>query len=260
MNKAPRSGWLSKLTTGNAFCASRWQSRYFVLLDSEMRYYKDEHSTNASRTISLREVTNVSLVSLPNRPYCFRLEPVKTVDSKKQQKVWTIACQSEYELESWVSAINCRLTDLLSTEAGLVLSPSVQPFSMPEQKRQQPFFSFTRILTSGAAGQDVLNFVQPRVMKRSNFTISRRRGVILSPLDVETIPSLENDMLSSSSSKNSSPSSPTAGLPGGTLVTQDEEERVIHEGHASKVQVKTAYVLDAASPSFALYKESINLY
>ncbi|KAI8378577.1 hypothetical protein BD560DRAFT_389788 [Blakeslea trispora] len=267
MNKAPRSGWLYKLTTGNAFCTSRWQSRYFVLLDSEMRYYKDEHSTNASRTISLREVTKVSLVSLPNQPYSFRLEPVKVSDSKKQQKVWTIACQSEYELEAWVSAIHCRLTNLPSIEeqAGLILSPSVQPFSMPEQKRQQPFFSFTRILTSGAAGQDVLNFVQPRVIKQSTFTISKRRGVILSSLDMEKIPSLENDTLSlSSSSKTSSPSSPTAGLTGKSFRNQhdaqDEEEMVIQEGHARKISAKNAYIIDASSPSFALYKESIHLY
>ncbi|RCI03443.1 hypothetical protein CU098_004435 [Rhizopus stolonifer] len=245
MNKAPRSGWLLKLTS-NTFCASRWQSRYFVLLDSEMRYYKDEHSTNASRTISLRDIAKVTLTNSPNHPHCFRLEPITD-----KQKVWTIACQSEYELKAWVSAIKLRLSNLPNREqAGLVLSPSLQPFSMPEQKRQQPFLSFTRILTSASAGQEVLSFVQPRLMKRSNFSISRRRGIILSPLDMETIPGLENDMLSSSSSsRGSSSPSPTA-IP-------EEEELLVEEAYASKISVKNAYVMDTSSPSFALYKERI---
>lgn len=38
---SPVAGWLSKMTH-LPFGRSRWNSRFFVLLDSELRFYKDE--------------------------------------------------------------------------------------------------------------------------------------------------------------------------------------------------------------------------
>lgn len=38
---APVAGWLTKMIS-LPFGRSRWISRFFVLLDSELRFYKDE--------------------------------------------------------------------------------------------------------------------------------------------------------------------------------------------------------------------------
>ncbi|CAO3648552.1 unnamed protein product [Mucor hiemalis] len=271
----PLSGWLNKLTTAKTFSGSRWQSRYFVLLDSEMRYYKGEHSITASRTINLRDVSKVVNVSYQNRAHCFKLEPTLYYQSqhpKGEKKVWTIECQSQHELESWVDAINNRLIKLCFAEesqADVIISPMLQPFSTPEQKRQQPLVSLTRAITSSSnisnssSGSDIttsacediesqhLYTPQPRPFNRSRPTISRRRGVLLCPLDICTIPGLEtSDMLSSSSSKEMSPVKPDEEF--------DEEENS-QSRQANKVTVQNAYVLDTASPTFALYKERFHL-
>lgn len=268
----PLSGWLQKLTTTNAFGTSRWQSRYFVLLDSEMRYYKDEHSVTASRTVNLGDISKVIITSSPNHPYSFRLEPTLYVQqhqyTKNQKKIWTMECKSETELELWVSAINYRLCKLLSLDseeeddeeqAGIV-SPTLQPFSTPEQRRSQPLTSLFRVLTTSSSESEQDIKPQTRPLKKHNPSISRRRGVILSPLDIETIPGLENDTLSSSSSRGSS-------LPSPKIETITEEEEEVDEeecqnetkGRANKLIAQNAYVLDTSSPTFALYKERFHL-
>lgn len=274
----PLSGWLNKLTTAKTFGGSRWQSRYFVLLDSEMRYYRSEHSITASRTINLRNVSKVMSVSFPNRAYCFKLEPTLYYQSqhlKDEKKVWTIECQSQYELESWVDAINDRLLRLCFEEESQpeVISPSLQPFSTPEQKRQEPLLSLTRAITSASnmsnsssgsytttatetsESEDIesqqLYTPQRRPLNRSRPTISRRRGVLLCPLDICTIPGLEtSDMLSSSSSKEMSPVNANE---------EPDEEENSQSRQANKVTVQNAYVLDTTSPTFALYKERFHL-
>ncbi|KAF1806980.1 hypothetical protein V8B55DRAFT_1461324 [Mucor lusitanicus] len=265
---APLSGWLQKLTTTNAFGASRWQSRYFVLLDSEMRYYKDEHSVTASRTVNLGDISKVIMTSSPSHPYSFRLEPTlyaQQQHAKHQKKIWTMECKSATELELWVSAINYRLCKLLKLDqedeeeqAGIV-SPTLQPFSTPEQKRAQPLMSLFRVLTTSSSEsaesmEPQHNKPQPRPLRKHNPSISRRRGVILSPLDMETMPGLENDMLSSSSSRGSSLPSPK---PQTILDEEEEDEECQNEtkGHANKVVAHNAYVLD----TFALYKERYHL-
>lgn len=237
------SGWLSKLTTNNAFGTSRWQARYFILLDSELRYYKNEHSTIASKTINLRDIAKVTIVQdISNHPYALRLEPTLYFQNhpllkNQKKKYWLLACQSEKDLKNWVDAINLRLSKLLSydveesDEEELVLSPTTQPFSTPEENRQQPFMSLDTALE-----------VQPRIKKRSHPTISRRRGVILSQLDIDIIPGLEKDNLSSSSSKSFTLPSPNQ----------------THQIKANKVIAQNAYVMDTSSPSFALYKQNMN--
>ncbi|CAO3607890.1 unnamed protein product [Mucor fragilis] len=270
-NTTPLSGWLQKLTTTNAFGASRWQTRYFVLLDSEMRYYKDEHSVTASRTVNLGDISKVIMTSSPNHPYSFRLEPTLYAQhhAKNQKKTWTMECKSATELELWVSAINYRLCKLLKLDddqeqeeqAGIV-SPTLQPFSTPEQKRAQPFMSLFRVLTtSSSESSDSIEqqyTPQPRPLRKHNPSISRRRGVIISPLDMDTIPGLENDMLSSSSSRGSSlPSPKTQTILERDDEEEEEEEECQHEtkGRANKVVAHNAYVLD----TFALYKERYHL-
>lgn len=304
----PRSGWLNKLSTSNAFGTSRWQSRYFVLLDSEMRYYKDEHSATASRTINLRDIAKViPTTSSSNRPYCFRLEPTLYYQSqhssatrKSQRKMWIMECQSDYELEAWVSAINLRLSKLCFDEEdhqlNEIISPTLQPFSTPEQKRRPPSTSLFRAMTSASTISNTSSlsststasgslielepsstkptvFVspQPRPLKRSNPSISRRRGVFLSPLDMPGLDSsnssssTEEEMLSSSSSKGSSLPSPTKTAANNRPIIEEldeEDETIMMAGHhqqADKITAHPAYVLDASSPTFALYKERFHL-
>ncbi|EPB88145.1 hypothetical protein HMPREF1544_05089 [Mucor circinelloides 1006PhL] len=272
-NTTPLSGWLQKLTTTNAFGASRWQSRYFVLLDSEMRYYKDEHSVTASRTVNLGDIAKVIMTSSPNHPYSFRLEPTLYAQhTKNQKKIWTMECKSATELELWVSAINYRLCKLLKLDddeeqeeqAGIV-SPTLQPFSTPEQRRAQPLMSLFRVLTtsSSESSESIDQHIkpQPRPLRKHNSSISRRRGVILSPIDIETIPGLENDMLSSSSSRGSSLPSPKTQTIVERYDEEEEEEECQGEtkGQANKVVAQNAYVLDTSSPTFALYKERYHL-
>lgn len=251
----PQSGWLNKLTTNNTFGASRWQSRYFVLLDSELRYYKDEHSVTASRTINLRDISKVIITNSTNRQYCLKLEPTlyyqnhHPITVKNQKKIWTMECKTEYDLQAWVTAINLRLSKLCFDDD--IMSPSIQPFSTPEQNRQQPLDSLFRVVTSSTISSGIID--SSRSLKHPAPSISRRRGVILSPLDVCAIPCLESsEMLSSSSSRGS-------GLPSPNKLAAIEEEEETMNRHAEKLTTHNAYVLDTSSPTFALYKERFHL-
>ncbi|CEP13519.1 hypothetical protein [Parasitella parasitica] len=279
-SSTPLSGWLHKLTTANTFGASRWQSRYFVLLDSEMRYYKDEHSVNASRTVNLGDIAQVIKTSLPNHPFCFRLEPTLYAKqhqyTKQQKKIWTMKCKSQIELDLWVSALNYRLYKLVNfvdsseeeeegeaqwqeqkqdEEPAGIVSPRLQPFSTPEQRRSQPFVSLIRVLATYSSDsfqqQQNIN-PQSRPLTKPKPSISRRRGVILSPLDIESIPGLDIDMLASTSSRESSIPSPAAEI-------KDEEFQNETNGRANKLEAHNAHVFNTSSPSFALYKERYHL-
>ncbi|KAI8641423.1 hypothetical protein BD408DRAFT_418256 [Parasitella parasitica] len=289
-SSTPLSGWLHKLTTANTFGASRWQSRYFVLLESEMRYYKDEHSVNASRTVNLGDIAQVIKTTLPSHPYCFRLEPTLYAKqhqyTKQQKKIWIMKCKSQLELDFWVSALNHRLCKLAKfadssedeedeeeaqkqgqvqeqeqdEEPTGMVSPRLQPFSTPEQRRSQPLVSLYRVLATYSA--DPLQQQQqqqqqtlkspPRPLRKPKPSISRRRGVILSPLDIESIPGLEIDMLASSSSRESS-------IPSPAVETRDEECQNETMGQAKKLVMHNVHVIDASSPTFALYKARYHL-
>ncbi|KAI8365855.1 hypothetical protein EDC96DRAFT_481215 [Choanephora cucurbitarum] len=101
----PVAGWLTKMIP-LPFGRARWASKYFVLLDSELRFYKDEHSETPSQVMNLRQVYQVIRAPTPQHPFCFRLEP------KKQQqsiKPWVVECKNEFDMESWMSAIEERI-------------------------------------------------------------------------------------------------------------------------------------------------------
>jgi hypothetical protein len=292
MNATPCSGWLSKLSTNTTFGTSRWQSRFFILLASELRYYKDEYSAIASRTINLRDIARVVIVDIPNHPFTFRLEPTLYFQNhrsskKQQQKTWTIECHSEFELEAWVAAINLRLSRLVccfqDDEQGFqIVQPATIsfPFSIPETEHSSTYLlrtltvsSLSSSSTSGSSGSSGSSIYsneegaipQPRPLRRSKPSISRRRGVILSPLEMEAIPGLENDILSSSSARSSSLPSPVIEASNGrsndTIIEEIDEEELSSEtmGYANKVTTHDAYLLDASSPTFALYKERFHL-
>lgn len=185
------SGWLFKLSTTNKLGSSKWQSRYFVLLDTELRYYKHEHSVDPSCAISLHEVSRVVKTSTFNHNYCFKLETTTNYKQRhaKRQKTWTMECHSEYELDVWFQAINARLTKLR------------QYHSLPCPSN-----------------------VKPRSFKRSNLSISRRRGIVLSPLEFESMPVLDHETLSSSSSSKAST------IPSPNINTSETYDSIIQQG------------------------------
>ncbi|KAI9478236.1 MAG: hypothetical protein EXX96DRAFT_570116 [Benjaminiella poitrasii] len=269
----PCSGWLSKLTH-SPFGTARWQSRFFVLLDTEMRYYKDEHSVTASKTINLHDISQIIVMTrTPGHPYVFRLEPISERSNKGyQKKVWTIECKSRYELDAWLGAIHLRLSKLSTKQeesgeqAGLV-SPNLQPFSTPEQKRNEPPMSLLEVFDHNKVQKESAAAIspQPRLLKRSKPSISRRRGIILSPLDIEErIPILENDVLSSSSSRSSSLPSPISHPTTSSETIAEEEEdieksQIGRKALANKIVAQDAYIMDASSPTFVHFKERFNL-
>lgn len=161
------SGWLYKLSSANKFRSSKWQLRYFVLLDTELRYYKNEYSIDASNTINLRNVSSVEKTSHPKHNYCFNLKMTENYKEKnsKCQKTWTMECNSEHELDIWLAAINLRLSnfnDLLKQ-------------------------SFNSILQSPKSTKNL---------------ISRRRGIVLASLETESLPVLDDDIHSCSSKES----------------------------------------------------------
>ncbi|KAI8087033.1 uncharacterized protein B0P05DRAFT_569938 [Gilbertella persicaria] len=88
------------------FGRTRWISRYFVLLDSELRFYKDEHSDSPVQVLNLRQVYQVIPAPNAQHPFCFRLEP-----SQQGQwiKPWVIECKNEFDMKNWLAAIKNRL-------------------------------------------------------------------------------------------------------------------------------------------------------
>ncbi|KAI7903986.1 uncharacterized protein BX663DRAFT_560326 [Cokeromyces recurvatus] len=101
----PVAGWLSKMIVPLPFGRSCWSSKFFVLLGSELRYYKDEHTETASQILDLHQISQVTCVSTINHPFCFRLEP------KENQiiKPWIIECKTEQDMNTWVLTIQHRI-------------------------------------------------------------------------------------------------------------------------------------------------------
>ncbi|CAO3633026.1 unnamed protein product [Mucor fragilis] len=107
---SPAAGWLSKMVS-LPFGRSRWISRFFVLLDSELRFYKDEHSESSSQVLNLRQIAQVIPAPTLQHPYCFRLEPKQYQQQADHAlRPWIIECKSEIDMEMWVSAIKSRIS------------------------------------------------------------------------------------------------------------------------------------------------------
>ncbi|CAO3595703.1 unnamed protein product [Absidia cylindrospora] len=120
---APRAAWLFKMTH-TSFGRIKWAPRYFILLDTEIRYYKDEYTDTPSQVLHLSNVRQI--IPLMDRPNTFRLEP--TLDSyAKMKQPLTIECSSHDEMELWYKCIHHRLS----------LAPVFSPpsFSFPSKKR-----------------------------------------------------------------------------------------------------------------------------
>ncbi|KAI9309088.1 hypothetical protein BJ944DRAFT_246017 [Cunninghamella echinulata] len=135
---APRASWLFKLSQ-NSFGKQKWQPRFFILLDNEIRYYRDEYSDQPSQILHLSNISQV--IPLLDRPCTFRLEPTfKNNDTKP----WTIECTSQKEMEVWVESIHHRLslTPVFESNTFITPTPSISSSSI------HPFFSSMKIKKS----------------------------------------------------------------------------------------------------------------
>ncbi|KAI7852162.1 hypothetical protein BDC45DRAFT_607649 [Circinella umbellata] len=210
---APLAGWLAKLKT-LPLGRSRWRYFYFVLLDSELRFYKDEHAYSASRILDLKNVSKITQLALPNHSFCIRLEPSSTQKSKP----WTLACSSQADLEAWTCALQKRLvrlsTNISSPKPPLMENlnkkrPTNSWFSQPSSSSfyfddtdndsicsfnkdidndndiiQQQSDNYYHAVTSSTV-------VRPRIRKNKNQpppSLSRRRGIYMKPLIIASSP------------------------------------------------------------------------
>ncbi|KAJ8658222.1 hypothetical protein O0I10_005904 [Lichtheimia ornata] len=149
--RRPRAGWMTKMMLpcrGIGSTKTRWHRRFFVLLDTELRCYRNEHIETPTYVINLEEMCQVvTLTSSSSRPYCFRLEPI----IKQGNRPLTLACESSEEMASWVEAIRSRL--LPSPSNSPIYTKSISTFD--SNKRQA--------------------------------SLTRRRGVLLSPIMVHPL-------------------------------------------------------------------------
>ncbi|ORX52694.1 hypothetical protein DM01DRAFT_1408031 [Hesseltinella vesiculosa] len=170
------AAWLKKwtLTMGR----SRWQSRYFVLLDTELRYYKDEHAATPSSTVNLNDIERVEVISVAGYRYCLQLCPKCTV---RKGKPLILQFSAAIDLSSWYHAIQAKRPLKKKTIQSTSPSPT-SPFSSqlslvstldPREKKPMLF----------------KNIIPLRRRPRQAVSLSRRRGIVLSSLSLEEGPS-----------------------------------------------------------------------
>lgn len=148
---SPTAGWLSKMSS-LPFGRSRWISRFFVLLDSELRFYKDEHSESPSQILNLRQIAQVIRAPTLNHPYCFRLEP-KQSQKNHASRPWIIECKSEVDMETWVSAIQSRINKY---------SPASSPLSLNLDSPAKPIMT-SRVVSTASVNS--ITMTSPEVYR-----------------------------------------------------------------------------------------------
>ncbi|KAI9319645.1 hypothetical protein BX666DRAFT_1309002 [Dichotomocladium elegans] len=99
----PLANRLSKLTA-LPFGRTKWQARFFILLDSELRMYKDEFADTPCDTLSLHHVKTILPLTIGPHAHCLRLEPHLPHD-----KALTLDCPSQHDRDVWLHAIRARL-------------------------------------------------------------------------------------------------------------------------------------------------------
>ncbi|KAL0077393.1 hypothetical protein J3Q64DRAFT_1769245 [Phycomyces blakesleeanus] len=202
----PKSDWLAKLSSGS-FGRSRWRSRYFVLLDSELRYYKDEHTDSASSTLSLRDVSRVVACSFPNHPYCFRLEPnlnAPIQDKDSSLPPWTIECNSAFDQGAWVDVIQYRLARLS------VIRVPVSPAQ--SRPRQRPFDTFLRMIKTSSSSSSSAS-ASPRHTRQIRATQLNHQPIKDIPLTLHIQPIRSKDTFEQEEENNAYLSSEIIPIP-----------------------------------------------
>ncbi|CAO3593029.1 unnamed protein product [Absidia cylindrospora] len=220
MIHTPKSAWLKKLTL--TMGRPRWQSRYFVLLETEIRYYKDEHAAAPNYIWSLRDIDHVKQVTMAGQSYCLSLEPTMTGllgNCTANKKKSLILCfQSAIEMEDWQCQVASRLIRLIPCAPLEAPLPSVSTSST------------------------------------STSSLGRRRGVILSSLDISkdhhhVLPTLVSPSASTVSILSSSSSI-------STTLYHHSSYSTLSSQHNTTVKENED---DSSSPTFLQYKNQFRL-
>ncbi|KAI8063275.1 hypothetical protein BC940DRAFT_349139 [Gongronella butleri] len=162
------AAWIKKLTW--TMGKSRWQSRYFVLLDTELRYYKDEHATTPSAIISLMDIERVEVVCVAGCRYCVRLCPSGT--SVRKGKPLVMRFDAAIELSTWFHAIQAK-------------RPVKKTIAMPPACLASSFAPSmsSSMLDLHAEAPTAAPNVRRRPPRPAK-SLTRRRGIVLSTLSL----------------------------------------------------------------------------
>ncbi|KAG2178599.1 hypothetical protein INT44_001752 [Umbelopsis vinacea] len=205
----PKAGWLSKIRP-YSFGNLGWSCRFFVLLGSELRYYKNEYADTPSRVISLRSIKSVSYCPTSNNPYAFRLEPMDSAPTspmtRSANKTLVLRADSEYDMQSWVEAIRSRLPHLqgegeqtyylnaMKCCFQLVtppLSPTTGPPKRPHLGAKVSSASAVSITSESSMASDISSIHESDV----KMPLCARRGVFLAPIRVHRPNTVNTDWI-----------------------------------------------------------------
>ncbi|KAI8085018.1 uncharacterized protein BX664DRAFT_338344 [Halteromyces radiatus] len=231
MNSSPKAAWLQKMTL--TMGRTRWQSRFFVLLDTEIRYYKDEHAAVPNNIWSLRDVSRVQQIPMMGYRYCLSLDPVAVTTSysrggtkKTHRKPLILGFTSAIEMHTWLGCIQNRLD---------------------------------RLITSSSSSSSSNTLAVPQASTSSSSSLSRRRGVILSSLDIKqytVLPTLVSPSTSTSSLLSSSSTLSSAHSSIWPMMTHSSSQKTYHHlinDDTNDDQDETS------SPTFLQYKSQFHL-
>ncbi|KAI8978611.1 hypothetical protein BDB01DRAFT_799416 [Pilobolus umbonatus] len=251
---SPIAGWLNKMVS-LPFGRSRWISKFFVLLDSELRYYKDEHGETPSHILDLKRICQVIPTPTPQRPFCFRLEPLQ---SESSFRPWIIECQSEVDMTMWISAIQSR-----------IIKHSSASKSTKKPSRVNSVCSYLEIIPSPDMYRLPTQSLRCTNLTENDYpSLLSRRNKQLEPIvthDHQPQISLSTSTINSSSSSNNP--SPTGAVLGFSALTSQYGS--YHNNHGSKLddhkyqsvtaQLKDDLSLDKFSPTYLSYKKRFRL-
>ncbi|ORX45856.1 PH-domain-containing protein [Hesseltinella vesiculosa] len=180
---APRAAWLFKMSHGFAGKA-KWHPRFFILLDTELRCYKDEHAESPSQTLHLSEIKQV--IPLMDRPNTFRLEPTLAY-KQRQNKPWTIECSSHHEMALWYECLQHRIKLTPIFEPPVCTRSSRSHYFLTLRRKKQPTitpsFSTPPILMTPSMSTSSTSTIQTPPA-----SIGQRRGAVIQSLQLRNEP------------------------------------------------------------------------
>jgi len=104
-----KEGWLTK----QGHLRPNWLSRYFLLEESSLTYFKTVGDRVAQGTIQLRDAHVVpDPAPIKGRPWVLRIEPAahSTSTPKKRSPAYLLQARNEADFISWKSAISWNVT------------------------------------------------------------------------------------------------------------------------------------------------------
>ncbi|KAL0086017.1 hypothetical protein J3Q64DRAFT_1739139 [Phycomyces blakesleeanus] len=100
-------GWLFRWTRNKL--KSVWQKRYYVLSETELRYYKDQQGCELAGIIELRFYKSAQAYTTKKAPYSFQITSRCT-----ERKSYIISAENEQDRQFWIALIDAAIRDLES--------------------------------------------------------------------------------------------------------------------------------------------------